>query len=82
MAPLRESVVGSRCEGSSAWGEVSRLMVSLQVQASNSAMVAGGDDGRVYLWIAMGVGVLALAGGAALGAVGTSAGRWDAGYAG
>ncbi|HEX4650170.1 MAG TPA: sodium-translocating pyrophosphatase [Granulicella sp.] len=32
----------------------------LQVQASDSAKYIGGNDGRLYLWIAMSVGVLAL----------------------
>ncbi|MGA9491950.1 MAG: sodium-translocating pyrophosphatase, partial [Mycobacterium sp.] len=32
----------------------------LQVQASDSATYIGGNDGRLYLWIAMSVGVLAL----------------------
>ena len=40
--------------------EVVGLMVMLQVQASDSATYIGGNDGRLYLWIAMGVGVLAL----------------------
>jgi K(+)-stimulated pyrophosphate-energized sodium pump len=40
--------------------EVVGLMLMLQVQASNSATYTGGNDGRLYLWIAMGVGVLAL----------------------
>jgi K(+)-stimulated pyrophosphate-energized sodium pump len=40
--------------------EVVGLMVMLQVQASDSVTYTGGNDGRLYLWIAMGVGVLAL----------------------
>src|ERR1700731_3385106 len=40
--------------------EVSSLMGMLLGQVTNSATNMGGDDGRVYLWVAMGVGVLAL----------------------
>src|SRR5271155_4843746 len=38
---------------------VSGLVVMLQGQVANTTYV-GSDDGRIYLWIAMGVGVLAL----------------------
>jgi K(+)-stimulated pyrophosphate-energized sodium pump len=40
--------------------EVSSLIGMLLGQVTNSATNMGGDDGRIYLWIAMGVGVLAL----------------------
>jgi K(+)-stimulated pyrophosphate-energized sodium pump len=40
--------------------EVSCLLVMLQQQGSNSGTYLGGGDGRVTLWVAMGVGVLAL----------------------
>ncbi|HWZ52571.1 MAG TPA: sodium-translocating pyrophosphatase [Granulicella sp.] len=40
--------------------EVSSLLVLLQGQVVDTTTYGGGGDGRIYLWIAMGVGVLAL----------------------
>ncbi len=39
---------------------VSCLALALQGQVPVQVIYTGGDDGRMYLWIALGVGVLAL----------------------